>query len=1290
MLKLYKWIDNSICRTLAFILLTVFVLALSVVSADGGKRVLLISSYSYDFVGVPHEMAGIKDALGNDVEMNYLFMDAKQIGSDQAEAQLYERLKLHGQTHRPYDAVILADDDALNFMRKYRQEFFQGVPLVYTGINTQEHALAAHAEGMTGVIETVSFGGTIKAGQKIFPQAKRVVGIIDSTPTGQGNLVQFMDEMADFPELEFSYVDTSAYTQAGLAEKLASFGSDTILLFIVFTDDKDGNHYSDAQAAHFVSAHARIPYFSVTEIGFGTGALGGDMNSVYTMGYKAGAMVRRIIFNGESPAAIPPETMVGTNMFDYAVMERFNIKRFQLPTGSVIINEPETLYTKHKDVLLPMAGIFLLLLIWLAREIRNNRRRKHMLAVLAANSAMMRIAITQSGLHLWEYFPQKKAVRLDKEFNSEIQSLTWLENYPQCWIDGGYVHPDDAAALRSMVSQIDAGAAEAYGDLRVRYSDGMWHWERLRYISIYDYQGQRTEVIGTAEKIEAYKAMEERFLISMKQSGIIAWVYDIHNNFIVTEKSDHQLFIHEMPLQGFPDSVIDGAYVHPDDVEAYRLLYTQVKRGDKTAEATVRRRLRDGSYRWYRIIYTTIFDADDEPSKAFGTGIDVTEQKRSEERFAAELRRTAALEGETLASSYFDLDTEEILEWNYENKSYAAAGMKLYEGIADAATHIPDEQARNTYLAHLQKNYLRDQYEQGNHAFTLEYKRRTLAGKLVWVRTYVNITKHYDTGHLAAYVYTRDIDKVKNRQLALDGIVKEEIEYICLIDVGDQSEYIVKNRPDCEFLVGHTYPYELLADCVAGHAVAADRALVQKRFSLAYITGQLDRGETVVVYYREADPSGQIRRKRTTIYYLDERREKLVYVRSDITELYDEEQRQKQQLEEALRKAESANRAKSDFLSHMSHEIRTPMNTIIGLAQLIAGRTGDQAYVAENIEKINMSAHFLLSLINDILDISRIESGRMELNEEDVHFQGFLDTVNSLVCERSQEKGVRYAVVMADGLCGAYHFDELKLKQVLINILSNAVKFTDRGGSITFTIEKAGGDDLHDQLRFSIADTGVGIDEAFLPRVFDSFAQEYGSNTTLYGGTGLGLAISQNIIRLMGGTIHVTSKKGQGTTFVVDVQLRRAAADAVHLSHEPSGLPQERYDFTGRHVLLAEDNDINREIAQTILEEAGFVVDTAINGQAAVAAYMGHDSAYYDAILMDVRMPVMDGLEAARRIRASQRDDAALIPILALTANAFEEDVKKSLAAGMNAHLSKPIEPQTLFYRLQEFLQATH
>ena len=391
-------------------------------------------------------------------------------------------------------------------------------------------------------------------------------------------------------------------------------------------------------------------------------------------------------------------------------------------------------------------------------------------------------------------------------------------------------------------------------------------------------------------------------------------------------------------------------------------------------------------------------------------------------------------------------------------------------------------------------------------------------------------------------------------------------------------------------------------------------------------------------------------------------------------------------LAEALEAAEEASRAKTVFLSNMSHEIRTPMNAIIGLDNIALSNPAIPQETREELEQIGVSAKHLLSIINDILDMSRIESGRLTLTTGEFAIAKTLEQVNTIIGGQCNDKGVEYECHVNGDLDDYYIGDDMKLRQVMINVLGNAVKFTPAGGKVTFTVEEIARAQGKSTLQFTIADTGIGISEEYLPKIFDAFSQEDSTAANKYGSTGLGLPITKSLVELMGGTIDVESEKGVGTTFTLTVMLANSDRhDETTASDGPAAGVHTHLE--GRRVLLAEDVEVNAEIMVVLLDMHGMEADIAENGQVAVDKFASHEPGYYSAILMDMRMPVLNGLQATEAIRGMGREDSADIPIIALTANAFDEDVQRSMQAGLDAHLSKPVEADALFATLEALIE---
>ncbi|GHV66227.1 hypothetical protein AGMMS49928_00390 [Spirochaetia bacterium] len=381
--------------------------------------------------------------------------------------------------------------------------------------------------------------------------------------------------------------------------------------------------------------------------------------------------------------------------------------------------------------------------------------------------------------------------------------------------------------------------------------------------------------------------------------------------------------------------------------------------------------------------------------------------------------------------------------------------------------------------------------------------------------------------------------------------------------------------------------------------------------------------------------------------------------------------------------AEQSSQAKSNFLSRMSHEMRTPMNAIIGMTTIAQAAGGDTGKIASCLTKINEASIHLLGVINDILDMSKIEAGKFEISPAEFDFGRMIDRVVGVINFRIEEKKQQFIIDIDKEIPPRIIGDEQRLAQIIANLLSNAAKFTPGEGTITLQVKQLSRQDKFCDLRFSVADTGIGITKEQMGRLFSLFEQADGTIARRFGGTGLGLSISKNIVELMGGKIWVESEPDKGSIFIFDVTLEEGAAAA-----EAPGKAEDDNDndFSGRHIILAEDVEINREIVISLLEDTKIEIECAENGIEAVKLFRAAPEKY-DLIFMDIHMPEMDGYEAAETIRAMDMERAKTIPIIAMTANVFKEDVEKCLVAGMNGHLGKPLNIEEVLSTLNVYLR---
>ena len=421
-----------------------------------------------------------------------------------------------------------------------------------------------------------------------------------------------------------------------------------------------------------------------------------------------------------------------------------------------------------------------------------------------------------------------------------------------------------------------------------------------------------------------------------------------------------------------------------------------------------------------------------------------------------------------------------------------------------------------------------------------------------------------------------------------------------------------------------------------------------------------------------------------------------VYVAQDITESKLKEEMTQQALRDACEEAERANAAKSDFMSRMSHDIRTPMNAIIGMTEIAVRYLDDRERVMDCLEKITVSSKHLLSLINEVLDMSKIESGKIELAEEEVNLSELIDNLVTIIRPSVQKNNHNLDVHITNVEHQDVLGDPVRLQQIFMNILGNSVKYTPPGGNLLLEVhEKPSKTSGYGCYEFVFRDNGIGMSKEFLEKLFEPFSREEGERINKIEGTGLGMAIARNIARMMKGDIIVESEMGKGSCFTVMLLLK--LADSIASNKEMMKAAEENKEqknirplskeaLAQKRLLLVEDNELNREIAVELISQTGVAVDSAETGKEALALFEKMPEHYYDMIFMDIQMPLMNGYEATVSIRKLPRKDATEIPIIAMTANAFAEDIRKSREAGMNEHLTKPLDIGALMKCLEKWL----
>ena len=588
---------------------------------------------------------------------------------------------------------------------------------------------------------------------------------------------------------------------------------------------------------------------------------------------------------------------------------------------------------------------------------------------------------------------------------------------------------------------------------------------------------------------------------------------------------------------------------------------------------------------------------------------------------------------------------------------------------------VEQELQRETILTRLQKE----------QAYTITF---SIMAQNREIRTKNLVISAADLRIGRIFLAEADITESLREQQGLLNMIAYTFDLAEFIYVGT-GRFVMYTR---EMVLENLQPYssndydEAIKRFATVYVAEDERDKVLKQLELVHVLKALEKQPGGYDFVFTHVFNGDTRYKQVNVLWGDENHSTICMVRADVTDILKRERQTKTELEQALALAEKASRAKSEFLSSMSHDIRTPMNAIIGMTALATAHLNDEKRVADCLQKITLSSKHLLSLINDVLDMSKIEHSKITLNHRKLSIYEVIEQISVILSPQAKDAGLQYNIEARDIEHQYFYGDGLRINQILINLLSNAVKFTPDGGKVTFAVKELAAEiSSHVRYQFIVRDTGIGIKEEFLTCIFEPFSRSDGAVST--EGTGLGLSIVKGLIDLMNGTISVESQLGIGTTFQVELEFEFVAEDCPSMPKITADASVEgKQLFAGRRFLIAEDNGINAEILCGLLELCGadFVVTT--DGRQVVQAFENADRGTYDAVLMDIQMPERNGYEATRVIRSLEREDAAEIPIVAMTANAFAEDIQAASAACMNAHIAKPIDVDILKTTLYKVL----
>ncbi len=688
-----------------------------------------------------------------------------------------------------------------------------------------------------------------------------------------------------------------------------------------------------------------------------------------------------------------------------------------------------------------------------------------------------------------------------------------------------------------------------------------------------------------------------------------------------------------------------------------------------------------------------LYNPDGTVMGTVGVGIDIT-QERAYEASLVEKTRTLETIFTTMECGVLthSIDGSRILGINQ-----AALNILGYESEAElmdqgfdmiAPTVVEEDQAmlreRIATLTHI------------GDSVSTEYRVRRSTGEILHVMGNIKLTEKDGERYFQRFLLDITEQKLEEErkerhQRDLLKALSEDYLVVCAYDLDTDVSEPVRVSTDPVLGLANVFGEGLTLEESGGRYIServheSDRAKMADVLSPARILEHLETDDRLDALYRTGQ-GDEAQFCQVTIVRAGswDDGHRIVMGLRNVDRQIREELQQKELLEEALVRANKASEAKSAFLTNMSHDIRTPMNAIVGFTTLATNHIDQKDRVEEYLAKIQASSHHLLSLINDILDMSRIESGKASLDEQRSSIHEIMENLHTILQPEADERGITLKVDAGPEAEVPIICDKLKINQIFLNLLGNSLKFTAPEGVVSATVAEAPGAPAGcRRYRMVVEDTGIGMSPEFLKHIFDPFERERTSTISGIQGTGLGMAITKSLVDMMGGTIEVASTEGVGSRFTVMLTLREADASGDLAPTAPTRVvPSDA--LKGCHVLLVDDNLLNREIALTLLEDAGFEVECAVDGQMAVDMMAEPDADRFELVLMDIQMPVMNGYEAARAIRAL-KGPAATVPILAITADAFDTDRQKALDAGMDGHLPKPIEVDKLFAALDALL----
>lgn len=881
-------------------------------------------------------------------------------------------------------------------------------------------------------------------------------------------------------------------------------------------------------------------------------------------------------------------------------------------------------------------------------------------------------ALDHTGILFWEYHPFYDQGTINIIHKNQEEKI--YNNFTEMLIRFLNISPSSHQDLISLHEAIIYGQSEVSATVKILNPDGDEEWRKIRYSTV-STDSDQLIAIGTSENINELKQLEKRFSVASAQTGVYIWNYDIESRTLTLENKPDTSFFQESVFINVPDSLIKSNILHPDDAEPFTDMFRRIERGEALISSEVRfLNPATKEYVWHQMVFSVALDNEGYPSSVIGTSVNIHDQKNAENLYKQELQLLETEHKATLLSLIYSVNDKKIVR--IKSKLPSLDQYQDMQSLRNALIKLcPNIEHKKLLLDTVNTEYFIGLSNRQPSEETFYLTVSTTPDETVWTAFNIILIKNPSTMEIFVKINLKNVTEDYIRRIFTEKLSKQKFDYVLRVNYisGKYTLFMSEETKRALIKIPFTGNFHHDTRLVSEYMISDDELdAYLDAISIRNIISRFKEQGDFDILFRTKRSNGTTRYKRSHLFDFDETTNTFCMGCIDVTDTHNQEQERNDMLRKSLQMAQSANKAKSSFLASMSHDIRTPMNAIIGMVNLAIEDQDNKQQVSESLNVIKSSSEHLLSLINDILEMNRIESGNATLNNEPFNIleecTTIANTFKGIVIAKDQNFQFEAGSINTKHVIG----DITNFKRILTNILGNAVKFTPKHGKILFRIiEEANNNQNIALYKIEITDTGIGIAKDQLAKIFDPFCREQNNTVSNIEGTGLGLAIVKALVEMQGGAVNVESEKGKGTTFTLHISYEKAEKQEILQESKPVSIGD--INLKGKHILLVEDHPVNILVASKLLGKMGAEIITAENGKIGLDKFLASKEHDIDFIFLDLQMPVMDGLACARAIRSSSHPAAKTVPIIAMTANAFAEDVHNSLNAGMNAHISKPI-----------------